>query len=69
MNTEILDKLFLELSQITMARTAKEIELEKKLTQWMQYAAYCRSCAKSGDHDPHDFEAFLARSVPKLGEA
>ena len=32
METETIDKLFLELSQVTQATTAKEIELSKKLT-------------------------------------
>lgn len=33
METELIDKLFLELSQITTAKTKKELELEKKLGQ------------------------------------
>ena len=33
------------------------------LDKWQQYAAYCRSCAKSGEHDPHDFEAFVNRTI------
>lgn len=31
METETLDRLFLELSQITQAKTGREIELEKRL--------------------------------------
>jgi 2-methylisocitrate lyase-like PEP mutase family enzyme len=31
METETIDKLFLELSQVTRAKTAREIELEKHL--------------------------------------
>ena len=32
MTTEIIDKLFLELSQVTQAKTARELELEDLLT-------------------------------------
>lgn len=35
METEIIDKLFLELSQITKAKTKREIELEKDVEQLM----------------------------------
>ena len=31
METEVIDKLFLELSQVTKAKTAREIELEELL--------------------------------------
>ena len=29
-----------------------------ELRKWQQYAAYCRSCALSGEADPQDFEEF-----------
>lgn len=60
--TDTIDRLFLELSQFAKAKTNKEIDLEKRLSQWMQFAGYCRSCALSGEHDPHDFQGFLAHS-------
>ena len=34
--------------------------LRVELGQWQQFAAYCRSCALSGEHDPQDFQDFMA---------
>lgn len=36
--------------------------LELRLAQFMQYAAYCNCCAKSGEHDPIDFDTFVAQN-------
>lgn len=42
METEVIDKLFLELSQVTKAKTARELALEKALTRQMQsHASIC----------------------------
>lgn len=68
MQTEIIDKLYLELATVVSPETksGRELKLERELGQWQQYAAYLRSCALSGESDPHDFDAFLAKSEPSL---
>lgn len=42
LETEIIDKLFLELSQFTQAFTARELALRKDVAQWVQLAKYQR---------------------------
>lgn len=42
MTTEIIDQLFLELSQFTRAKTDKQIALERDLAEWVQLAKYQR---------------------------
>ena len=42
MTTEIIDKLFLELSQFTTAETARESRLYKDIARWVQLAKYQR---------------------------
>lgn len=37
--------------------------LMERHRQLQQYASYCRCCAQSGEHDPIDFDAFLAKSA------
>lgn len=34
------------------------------IAMWQRFASYCRSCALSGEHDPMDFETFVAREAP-----
>ena len=36
-----------------------EIDVVKQLAQYQQFAAYCRSCALSGESDPQTFEQFV----------
>lgn len=38
-------------------------ELERQLAERARYAAYAVSCAKSGEHEVMDFDAFLVRST------
>lgn len=59
MDTEAIDKLFLELSQFTKAKTKREVELERRLSDYQRFASYCRSCALSGESDPQSFEDFI----------
>jgi hypothetical protein len=33
---------------------------DDELRSWKRFAAYCRSCAMSGENDPHTFEQFKA---------
>lgn len=42
MTTEMIDKLFLELSQFTQAETAKELALRREVALWVQLAKYQR---------------------------
>ncbi len=60
--TVTIDRLFLELSQITKAKTSNEICLENELKAWKKFAAYCRSCALSGESNPQDFKTFVEYS-------
>lgn len=60
METETIDKLFLELSQFTNATTAKELELKSLLNIYQRWAAYCFCCAKTGE-DPLSFYMFEER--------
>lgn len=60
--TVTIDRLFLELSQITKAKTANEIRLESELAAWKKFASYLRSCALSGEDNPQDFKSFVEYS-------
>lgn len=37
----------------------KVVDGPTELSQWQQYASYCNCCAKSGEHTPMDFDAFV----------
>lgn len=38
METDAIDKLFLELSQFTNAKTGREAQLERELASWIMFA-------------------------------
>lgn len=63
LETEIIDKLFLELSQVSKARTGREVSLEVELAGWQRYASYCRSCALSGEHGVLEYHEFMKKTV------
>lgn len=70
--TSIIDKLFLELSQFTNAKTAREIRLERDLALWVQLAKYQRDWLKL-NHPPGNIaglcptNAAIAESEKLLG--
>jgi hypothetical protein len=65
METESIDKLFLELSQVTKARTAREIELEEALHHANDM---CRSAMAiaNRDGDATNWEGFRGRLAESL---
>jgi len=56
METESIDKLFLELSQITKAKTKKEIVLENILRDVLK--AWSDQARKIGNIEPRDMSLF-----------
>jgi hypothetical protein len=53
-------------SALTIAAALEEAE--QTIGQWQRYAAYCRSCALSGESDPHTFEQFVNYTTAALDE-
>ena len=53
METETIDRLFLELSQVTQATTKKEIELMNEVEKLKRGEFICQKCGirKDGEHD------------------
>ncbi len=47
-----------ELAQEAIAAALDE--REREAGQWRRFAAYCRSCALSGESNPHTFEQFVS---------
>lgn len=70
LETETINKLFLGLSQVTNAKTKRELELEKQLNLWQKYASYCFSCAQSGESNVQgmvEFQDYLQRIEKEKG--
>lgn len=65
MDLEIINKLFLELSQVATAETKRELVLRRSCETWQRYASYCACCAKSGEHDIKSFDNFEAKTTPR----
>lgn len=49
METETIDKLFLELSQVTKAKTQRELELERQLMIQEDFFRSCKWMSESYD--------------------
>jgi len=61
---EDLDKVFAVRNDIldnNDALVARVAELEAENGRLYQYASYLRSCALSGESDPHDFDTFSGK--------
>lgn len=70
--TEIIDKLFLELSQFTQAFTARELALRKDVAEWLQLARYQRNWFEKNHPDgknagPCPTDAAIRKSENLLG--
>jgi len=58
------DRITAEVEQLKVENE----RLQKEVERLKRYAAYCNCCAKSGEHDLMDFDAWLVRSVHPGGE-
>lgn len=60
METEAIDKLFLELSQVTTAKTRKEISLEQAIINALKKAEFWCPQKRDWENYPKKYEALLA---------
>lgn len=66
METEIIDKLFLELSQVTKAKTKTEIELRKKVTALTELKDLHAKTLNRALDKKHRIEADLKEKINEL---
>ncbi len=69
MNTETIDKLYLEISQFTSARTGRELGLARDLKAALKVAADCRMEAIKCLMESKDLKVDLQNASIKLNAA